>query len=200
MISLDRTRWVAAAVALCASSAHADMSFSLSAAPVGAPASLGFSNSTSAGTLMPGTSSTLYNFLDQWSFTLAQGANVGGFVGSLNFTDPQGQVVQGIDNLQLRLVGAGPGNPTLVVGWQSVVQSTGVQTVFSVASPTGFAAGAYTLEVRGQLLGSSSAYAGTLQTAAAVPLPAPWTVLAAGLALFAALPRWRRGTTQVQPA
>jgi hypothetical protein len=168
------------------------MDFTLSAGPVYGPASLGFSNSTTAGTLTQGQSTALFNFLDRWSFSLAQDANVGAFVGSLNFTDSQGQVFQGIDNLQLRLVGVAPSGNILVVGWQSVVQYTGAQTLFSVVSPTVFRPGAYSLEVRGQLVGAASAYAGTLQTAAAVPLPPSFSSLAVGLFTLAGLRVWRR--------
>ena len=178
------------AAALCGSPAHADMVFTLSSAPVIAPTSLGFSNSTAAGTLTVGSPGPMYNFLDQWTFTLAQSADVGGFVGSFNFTDAQGQVLQGIDHLQIRLVGPSPGSGA-VVGWQSVAQYSGAQTLFSVLSPSSFAPGMYSLHVRGQLVGSSSAYAGTLQAASPVPLPPSLPALAAGLVTFAAVARRR---------
>jgi len=183
--------WVASALALLVPAAHADMSFSLSSTPVAAPVSLAFFNSTTAGTLATGTASGPYNFLDQWTFTLAENAEVSWFVGSLNFTGQQGQVVQGIDFLQLRLVGPSPSGTALVVGWKSATQFSGFQTLFSVASPTAFAPGTYALEVRGQLLGTASAYAGTLQATSAVPLPPAMPGLAVGLVALACL-GWRR--------
>lgn len=147
--------------------AHADMVTVLSNQVVTAPSALGFSNSTSGGNLAVGTLAGVYNFLDRWTFNLGSNAEVGGFVGSFNFTDNQNQVLSGINNLQIRLVGPS----TLLVGWSTVQSYNGFQNLFSVVAPTGMAAGAYAIEIRGTLIGTASAYAGTLQAVSAVPLP-----------------------------
>lgn len=165
--------------------ARADMVSALAPSAVVAPASLGFSNSTTAGTLTSvGTLATApYNFLDQWTFTLAGSADVAGFVGTLNFVDAldASHTTQGIDNLQLRLRGPG-GN---LVSWttaSSLFPVGGAVQVFEVAAPTALLPGSYTLEIRGTLVGPSAAYAGTLQAIAPVPLPAALPLLALGLA------------------
>lgn len=174
-----------------AGAARADHVFSFAPSVITAPDSRGFSNSTSSW-LAPGTISPLppaaatYNFLDSWQFTLGVGADVGAFVGSLNFTGAGGVVTQGISNLQLNLIG--PGGVHLV-GWQTSQGFGSVEQVFSVVSQTPFAAGDYALQVRGKLVGASSAYAGTLQAVNPVPLPAELPMAAAGLLLLTGLAR-----------
>lgn len=177
--------WALALGLLAASPAHADFVGTLSPTPVVAPAALGFSNSTTAGTLTSlGTVvPSPYNFFDTWTFTLAGDANVGGFVGSLNLVDAFGVTTSGIDNLQLRLRGP-DGN---LVSWTTVSTSTSmgpVVQVFSIAMPAPLAGGSYSLEVRGTLVGPSSAYAGTLNAVAPAPVPVPAALplLALGLA------------------
>jgi hypothetical protein len=183
---------VAALAAALPLAAQADFVSVLAAQPVVAPAALGFSNSTTAGTLTSAGTVALapYNFFDRWTFSLAAGADVASFVGSLNFTDAGGAVTAGIENLQLRLRGPGDVN---VQGWASVVNFTGFQQVFSTVAPASYAAGDYALEVRGTLTGAASAYSGTLQALpAAVPLPAALPLLGVGLAGLAALAARRR--------
>lgn len=178
-----------AALAAAAPQAHADFVFTLAPSPIIAPAAVGFSNSTSFGTLTPGTitASPATNFKDIWNFALASGADVGAFVGSLNFTDGNGNVTVGISNLQLALLGP---NGT-IQGWSSSITNTGIQQVFSIIAPTNFfAPGNYALQVRGLLEGPTSAYAGTLQAVSAVPLPATAPLLGAGLAFAGSA--WRR--------
>ena len=184
------------ALAICAlgsSPVRADLVSVLSTAPVTAPASLGFSASTTAGTLTVGTTSTPpYNFLDTWTFNLAADAHIGALVGSFNFIDGLGHVISGIENLQLRLRGPGPGGPVSLVTWQSVTNYSGFQTLFSYVMPTSAAAGSYALEVRGTInfpVGGSAAYAGTLSALAPVPLPAAAPLMALALAGLAALRR-----------
>lgn len=188
---------ISAALALCALAAQpaqADLIAALSTTAITAPASLGFSASTTAGTLTVGTTSvTPYNFLDSWTFTLAADANVGALVGSFNFTDGSGNVISGVENLQLRLRGPGPSGPVSLVTWQTVNNYVGFQTLFSYVMPTVSAAGTYALEVRGTInapIGGSAAYSGTLSALAApVPLPAAAPLLALALAGLAAMRR-----------
>lgn len=176
-------------LAVANGAARADYAFSLAPSNIVAPDSRGFSNSTStllsAGTVSPAApAAPVYDFLDSWHFVLGNGADIGGFVGSLNFVDQGNTVTQGIDNLELRLLG--PGNIN-VVGWQSVANFGPVQQAFSVLAPSSYAAGSYALEVRGLLVGPTSAYAGTLQAVSPVPLPATLPLFAAGVLLLGAV-------------
>jgi hypothetical protein len=188
--------WWCIAVAMGSSSALADTVFQFAPAVLTAPDSRGFSNTTGAGgQLATGTVVTqggvTYNFLDTWQFTLGVGANVGAFVGSLNSVGAGGVVTQGIANLQLRLL---DGSGQIVSGgaWQAIGLGPGTQQVFSVIAPAAFAAGHYTLQIRGTLAGDTSAYAGTLQALQPVPLPAALPLLAGGLLLMSTALRRRR--------
>lgn len=183
-----RIAMVAAGVAV-SHGVHADLVTTLSPAPITAPAALGYSNSTTSGLLTSvGTTATSpWNFVDRWTFTLADEANVSSFAATLNFTDGGGTVTQGIENLQLRLVGPS----SMVIGWQTVQNYVGFQQVLSSVSPAPYAAGNYALEIRGTLVGPASSYAGTL-VASPVPLPAALPMLAAGLGAFAMMRRRRR--------
>jgi hypothetical protein len=197
LMNMNRT---AACLALVVGSsipaARADSVFQFAPQLITAPDSRGFSNATGgSGSLATGSvvsqSGITYNFLDTWQFTLAAGAHVGAFVGSLNFTDASGLVTQGIDHLQLRLL---DGNGQIVSGgaWQTIGVGPNAQQQFSVIAPASFAAGAYALQIRGSLEGSASAYAGTLQAVQPVPLPATLPLLAGGLALLSMRLRRRR--------
>jgi hypothetical protein len=54
--------------------------------------------------------------------------------------------------------------------------------MFSIIAQQPFAAGNYSLQVRGLLVGPQSSYAGTLQAVQPVPLPPTLPLTAAGLA------------------
>jgi hypothetical protein len=174
--------------------ARADTVFTFSPAVITAPDTRTFANSNGPGGSLavsvpaPAPGAT-YNFLDSWNFTLAAGADVQAFVGSINFTDGQNAVTSGINNLQLNLLylPANNGPSTAVAGWNGTLNLTGAQQLFSVIATTTFAPGDYALNVRGLLVGPTSAYAGTLQalSPAAVPLPGSAPMLAGGLGLLA---------------
>lgn len=194
-----RAALVAVAALATALAAQADTVFTLSAAPIAAPAAVGFQNSTTLGTLTSAgtTAPSPYNFQDTWNFLLDPGAEIGAFVGSLNFVGAGGVTTMGIDNLQLRLLGPGG---VLLQGWMTSTGAVaGVEQVFSIIAPSSvFAAGAYALQVRGTLVGAASAYAGTLQAVVpgdpvgTVPLPASGWLLAGGLAVLGVRLRQRR--------
>jgi hypothetical protein len=198
-----RSVGVAAAGFLVSASAFADYTAPLTSLSVAAPAALGFSNSTSTSpvTLQTGTTVTplpggpTYNFLDSWTFTLAGGADVGGFTGTFNFIDSAGAVIQGISNLQMRLVGPiGPNLPApVIVAWASVVLpvTSTSQQVFSIVQPTTYAPGNYSVDVRGTLVGAAS-YSGTLNLVTPVPAPASWALMALGMAGLAGFTQSRR--------
>lgn len=167
------------------SPAYADHIFQFAPLTVSAPDSRAFANSTvgSPGLLSVGATVLdvnglpRYNFLDTWQFTLNPGADLIAFVGSVNFTNASGAVTFGIDNLQINL--AGPAG--VVAPWASAIQFVGFQQMFSIVAQAPFQAGNYELRVRGLLVGPQSSYAGTLQAIAPVPLPAAWSLMAAGL-------------------
>lgn len=205
MKSRFSAKFVAVALLAAASGAQADYSFNFNPFNVTAPDSRIFGNSTNVlsnpvGTLAAGTSAP--NFLDSWSFQLTDLAAIGSFVGSINFTDGfGGTVTQGIRSLELRLVGPGG----VVFGSGSVFNFPVVpaqQQVFSIVPQSGsFAPGPYTLEVRGELVGSTSSYAGTLNAVpTVVPLPAAWPLLAAGLGVMAFFRRRRIDTARSHAA
>jgi hypothetical protein len=187
---------VALGLLVAAPAARADYSFNFNPFTVTAPDSRNFGNSTNplsnpVGTLAAGASPP--NFLDYWNFELTNTADIGSFVGSINFTDGVGgPVTQGINNLELRLVG--PSGTVFGSGTVFNIPLVPQQQVFSVVAQNGsFDPGLYRLEVRGELVGSTSSYGGKLNAIpAAVPLPAALPLLLAGLGLMGFVGR-RRG-------
>lgn len=163
---------------------------------LGSPASaLNFGNSFStAGGLVssPGGNSfaTTDTFYDTFTFNVPA-AGFSSFTASLNLGD-----MLAISNLSSRLYTGTPlaagtalgGNPSLIKPW-----STGQTNVTEVAAGSGLfnminvpslAAGTYTLEVRGQVVGQSGgAYAGVINVAA-VPEPSTLALLTLGLSLI----------------
>lgn len=130
-------------------------------------------------------------FYDTYTFSVpASGLN--SFVASLDLG-----TLLSIANLSSRLYAGAPqtagmsmaGNPDLISAW-----STGQSNLSTVANGSGqfnmmnvptLAAGTYTLEVRGQVVGSSGgAYAGVINVAA-VPEPTTYLMLGLGLAVMA---------------
>lgn len=192
---------VALALSAVATAARADFISILGDGTVTAPASVNFGNSTTT----PGNLNTIpvpslrtpslpspYNFIDSWTFNLTNAADVTSFVGTLNFSTPNG--TNGIDNIQLALFG--PSGAISAWGASAPISiAPGVTQYFSVVSPTALASGAYSLRIRGTLIGSSSAYAGTLTALAPagteVPVPPALPLMAAGLLVLATLTRRR---------
>jgi hypothetical protein len=188
----SKTFWIPAGMALGlvagANLAQADHVFQFTPLSVMAPDSRSFANSTvgSPGLLTAGSLATdptgqlLYNFLDTWQFTLGSNADLIAFVGSINFTDGANDISFGIKNLQLSL--SGPGGQ--VAGWQSAINFVGFQQLFSIVTQAPFAAGNYSLQVQGLLVGPQSSYAGTIQAVNPVPLPPSGAMFSAGLAVL----------------
>jgi hypothetical protein len=125
-----------------------------------------------------------YNFYDDFEFTMP------GTAGTLTASAISVSFASllGIDNLQVRLYPAASGlslgaPASLVTGWSQVV-AAGAQTitVSSFAHPVTLDAGTlYTLEVRGDIVGSNGGSYGGNFNVAAVPEPASLAMLLAGL-------------------
>jgi hypothetical protein len=107
-----------------------------------------------------------------------------------------------ISNLQVRIFSSGgqslaPNSaPTLglptggaIDGWTAPL--VGSNGSLSILLPTGFAAGSYDLQVRGEAIGTDASYGGTLQIAP-VPVPAGLPLLLSGLGLMGGMIRRRR--------
>jgi len=157
---------------LC-TAAQADMVYSLGT--LSAPASTAFSNSS----VHAGTVSGVYNFLDQFSFTLAPLANLSAISAAIDFTDGNGNVLLGVSNLQMKLTS---GAATLV-SWQTAsTPAPGLNQVISVIPSTQLQAGGYTLQVRGTV-NEPGAYSGSL-IASPVPLPASMPLLMVGIGML----------------
>lgn len=171
------------ACALFAGAAQADFVGALG--PITAPASMAFTNSTGSQLSFhvgPPALAAPYNFLDQWTFTLTGSANVTSLVAAFKFDDGLGGLATfGVDNIQVNLFDVA--NSAVAVGWQTVSANSPFTTTVSMTPPTGLVPGAYTLQVRGTLLGVPGAYSGSLIAAAPspAPLPAALPLLALGL-------------------
>jgi hypothetical protein len=204
MNAVSRNSLVFVTLSVLAGAGQADAVFSTFGV-ITAPAALAFSNTTDGnlgGSLAvsssPGSS---YNFQDTWNFSLSGNANVQSFVGSINFTDPQGGVTSGISNLQLNLLyspGSSSQNPlqtwTTGVSFEFPITNVGSQQLFSIIATTPYSAGTYALNVRGTLVGPVSAYSGTLLALnTVVPVPAAAPLFASGLAALAWRSRRRAG-------
>jgi hypothetical protein len=104
-----------------------------------------------------------------------------------------------ISNIQVRILASGgefgTPNPAPTVGIPSggaidawTAPLAGSNGSLSILLPTGFAAGSYDLQVRGEALGTDASYGGNLQIAP-VPLPAGLPLLLSGLGLLGGLIR-----------
>lgn len=130
-------------------------------------------------------------FYDTYTFTVPT-SGLSSFVASLDLG-----TLLSITNLQSRLYAGTPlaagtalaGNPDLINAWSTaqsnpstIASGAGQYNLMNVPS---LAAGTYTLEVRGQVVGSSGgAYAGVINVAE-VPEPTTYLMLGLGLAVMA---------------
>ena len=165
-----------------AGSARADFVSVLQATPIAASTAVAFHDSNvTVGTLSP---DGVYNFLDQWKFSLSGAFDVSSLAAAIAFTDANGQsVLLGVSNLQVNLVSDPPGQAALV-SWQTVsAPLVGLQQTVALIPTAPLGAGDYILEVRGKVAAPGS-YSGSLiaQPLQVVPLPAAATLFASGLA------------------
>jgi hypothetical protein len=136
-----------------------------------------------------------WNFYDDYFFSTTTATANNATVIS-NFS------MDSISNLQVRILASGgpsgTPNPTptlgiptggAVDGWTAPL--VGSNGSISVLLPTGFAAGSYDLQVRGEAIGTDASYGGNLQIAP-VPLPAGLPLLLSGLGMLGGLVRRRR--------
>ncbi len=126
-----------------------------------------------------------YNFYDDFEFSMPSSTSgtLTASAISVSFAS-----LLGIDNLQVRLYPAASGlslsvPASLVTGWSQIVAAgTQTITVSSFAHPVALAAGTlYSLEVRGDVVGSNGGSYGGNFNVAAVPEPASLAMLLAGL-------------------
>jgi hypothetical protein len=138
-----------------------------------------------------------WNFYDDYFFSTTTATANNATVIS-NFS------MDSISNIQVRIFSSGgqsvapnsaptlgipSGTPPVVDGWTAPLM--GSNGSFSVLLPTGFAAGSYDLQVRGEAIGTDASYGGNLQIAP-VPLPAGLPLLLSGLGMLGGLVRRRR--------
>ncbi len=136
-----------------------------------------------------------WNFYDDYFFSTTSATSNNATVIS-NFSEDS------ISSLQVRIFSSGGpsstlnGAPTLgtptggaIDGWTGNL--TGSNGSFSILLPTGFPAGSYDLQVRGEAIGTNASYGGNLQIAP-VPLPAGVPLLLSGLGMLGGLIRRRR--------
>lgn len=177
-----------------AGAANADMVSVLQATPISMSTSVGFHDSNvTIGTTTP---DNLYNFLDTYTFTLDGSFLVSSIAAAIDFRDPSGaSVLFGITNLQVNLVETAPSGSVLV-SWATVTMpATGLEQTVALIPTSALGAGAYELQVRGNVTAPGS-YSGSLiaQPVAPVPLPTTPALFACGiLALGFASARLRRG-------
>jgi hypothetical protein len=147
--------------------------------------------STIAGSPAPG-----FGFYDDFLFTIDSAV-----ISSITSTINLGSIL-GINNLQVRLYNAAGNSPLPVLGppvggvidaWSTPINySPGMTGIVSVLDAVILQPGTYVLEVRGNVFGSSGgSYAGTINLAPTVPLPAALPLLLAGLGLLGAVARQR---------
>jgi hypothetical protein len=161
-------------------------------ATVGSDFSTGETVQSATGSVAPDSG---WNFYDDYFFaTTTATAN--------NATVISNFSMDSISNLQVRILASGGpsgtpnpaptlGIPTggVIDGWTAPL--VGSNGSISILLPTGFAAGSYDLQVRGEALGTDASYGGTLQVAP-VPLPAGVPLLLSGLGMLGGLIRRRR--------
>jgi hypothetical protein len=143
---------------------------------VSAPFSVSYGNTFSGPSLL--------SFYDDYTFTLSPAASLSSITASINLGS-----FFGIDNISARLYqGSGPfsaGNTPLMQAWSTPFSAapgiTGSTTVISLST---LPADTYTLEIRGNVVGTyGGTYSGSLNVAA-IPEPETYALLLAGLGLI----------------
>jgi hypothetical protein len=142
--------------------------------------------STASDFYLPGSSGGPWNFQDDFYFSTT-GATIQTAVIS--------NLLSNVSDLQVRLIEAA-GNPaptigipagnTLVDSWQTMNFSGGS---YNETLPTGFAAGSYILQIRGEA-GNAASYGGSISFTP-VPLPSSVWMLLAGMGTVLAVARRR---------
>ena len=178
---------------LIAGAARADMISVLQPGPISMATSVGFHDSNvTIGTTTP---DNVYNFLDTYTFSLDGSFLVSSIAAAIDFRDPSGgSVLFGITNLQVNLVETSPAG-SLLVSWATVsMPATGLEQTVALIPTSALGAGAYELQVRGNVTQPGS-YSGSMiaQPVAPVPLPTTSALFACGiLAIGFASTRLRR--------
>ena len=163
------------------------------------PGSYGYFNLfTAPTTAIPGTPSPGFGFYDDVVFSIS-GATANSITSTINL----GSLI-GISDLQVRLYSASL-NPTLPVfgkpvggaidAWSTPISVVpGLSGTIDVLPETVLGAGAYVLEIRGNVTGlAGGGYAGVLNLAP-VPLPAAFPLLLSGLGILGVARRRRQKT------
>jgi hypothetical protein len=143
-----------------------------------------------------------WNFQDDFNFATSGGSTI--YTATIALpTVTAGGTTTGLTDLQARIIyGVFNGSPvngpptlgppaggTLVDSWQTL--NLGPNGSYTVTMPTGFAAGSYILQIRGEAAAAGGAYGGTIGFTA-VPLPAALPLLLSGLGLMGSLARRKR--------
>lgn len=132
-----------------------------------------------------------YGFYDDFEFQISS-ASTDAITSTINLGNG-GSDVLAISNLSVRLYSANGNTPPVlglpnggvIDGWSTPVSvAPGITGTVNVLPWTVLPTGTYVLEIRGTVTGSAGgSYSGTLN-AAAVPLPASWSLMIGGLGLL----------------
>jgi len=143
---------------------------------IAAPFSMSYGNTFSVPSLL--------SFYDDYTFTLSPAASFSSITASINLGS-----FFGIDNISARLYqGSGPfsaGTTPLMQAWSTPFSAApGITGSTAVISMSTLPADTYTLEIRGNVVGTyGGTYSGSLNVAA-IPEPETYALLMAGLGLI----------------
>lgn len=120
---------------------------------------------------------SLSNFQDDFTFSIAPQSALDSITSTINLSN-----VLGISNLSASLYQGGN-----LLAQSSNISTTifpGLTDISAVINPINVAAGSYTLEITGNVIGTSGgSYSGVLN-AAPVPEPGEWSMLLSGISLL----------------